>query len=323
MIRLSNSSTNTLKDCGFYYKLYYIDKIRPITTKSALFFGSAIDNALNDMLISKLQNDPKELDYKDTLYKSLANVNINGEDFNAKDCIHITYTKSDMDIDLLTEDDLKEIGMDFEQTISFVEIIQSKNKDSSNTIEDKTLYNRIGWLCLYRKGLLLLESYRQSIYPTIEYVVSIQEKVSLTNDNGDELTGVIDAVVKFIDDDKIYIADNKTSSIPYKQEDLTYSKQLATYAEYKQIPNVAYLVVEKKIRKTEPRTRTQILKGTLTEEHITKTFEDYEISLEKIRNKEFAKNFEKCYNFFGGKCPYFNYCKNKSSDGLVKLEEKK
>lgn len=323
-IKLSNSATNTLKECGKYYEYHYIDRIRPITTGSALVFGIAMDNALNDLLMAKLKTDYKILDYKDSFLKSLSTVTINDQSFNAKDCEFIQYSKSDIDLSLLEQTDINDIDkydaiLSFQTIPEFIEWYQDRKPNDVGSIKT---YNYIAWHCLYRRGLMLIDAYIADIYNKIEYVESIQEKVSLPNPEGDEIVGVIDAIIKFKDDDKIYICDNKTSSLPYKDTDLTYSKQLATYAEYKANFNVAYLVVEKKIRKTEPRTRTQILKGTLTDNHISKTFQDYQHSLEVIKSGQFDKNESKCYNWYGRPCVYLQYCKYNKSAGLVKLEKK-
>jgi len=322
-IRVSNSSTNALSDCQQYYKFQYVDRIRPETTGSALIFGSAIDNALNTMLEEKLLSPILTNKTPEQVFlESMSTIEINDVKHEGKGLTLITYSKGDFDLDLLTEDDIAELSKEISSEIG--DFVQSCHYYKGELEENEIrLFSKIGWMCLYRKGLMLLSAYREDILPTIDYVVSVQEKVELVNDSGDILVGVIDAIIKFKDDDIIYICDNKTSSTPYKESDLYNSKQLATYSEYKQNPYVAYLVLEKKIRKNEPRVRTQILKGKLTNELMEKIFLDYQRDLDIIKKGIFEKNHKKCYNFFGKKCPFFGICKEGSMDGLVKLGERK
>lgn len=51
-IQLSHSAAEKFNTCGAMYKYHYIDRIRPIAFGSALGFGGAFDEALNELLKS-------------------------------------------------------------------------------------------------------------------------------------------------------------------------------------------------------------------------------------------------------------------------------
>lgn len=52
-MKVSHSSKTRYKECGYSYYLHYMYRLRPIKEKSSLKFGSALDKALNHLLISK------------------------------------------------------------------------------------------------------------------------------------------------------------------------------------------------------------------------------------------------------------------------------
>lgn len=53
MNKLSNSAIDKYEECSLCYKLHYVDGIRPVRTKSPLLFGAALDEALNNLLLTK------------------------------------------------------------------------------------------------------------------------------------------------------------------------------------------------------------------------------------------------------------------------------
>lgn len=303
------------------YELHYIERIRSRTLNSALFFGSALDLAFNELLMEKHILTPvspeKALESAYIAFKkTMTEVDVHGTVVDPMSYEFTQYSKSDLDLDLIQAD---------EATRAWVEGYWAnlKFKGFKPEKDDKLTYSNLCYESLWKKGEALIEHYQKEIMSQIDKVVEIQKNVELPNESGDILGGVIDAIVVFKGDSEPTIVDNKTSSKPYKEEELYNSKQLATYAEYMRNYNVAYVVVEKEFRKKEPKIRHQILKGKLTEEHIEKTFKDYEDSLEKIRAGVFDKNESKCYNMWGRACSYLNYCKHGNLDKtLIQLEKK-
>ena len=84
----------------------------------------------------------------------------------------------------------------------------------------------------------------------------------------------------------------------------------------------AYTVVEKKIRKTEPKTRTQIIKSTIPEETYEKVFTNIENTLTMIHNDVFERKAlsKECW-FFGKPCSMYGLCWNGDVSMLYKKEK--
>ena len=227
----------------------------------------------------------------------------------------IKYNKADIDLSLLNDHDiafLKEFDSEVEDHEEFIEdcfdILKSKKELSK---EDQRLYNYIAYLSLCRKGIMLINAYRNDILPKIHTVYEVQKKIELPDDDGNVIIGYIDAVVSFVDNPKTKVVlDDKTSSKPYKPDSVTNSPQLATYCEHEELYYAAYAIAEKNIRKRHPRARTQLIIDKVSDETFNKTFDDYETVLEGIKNKEFDKNYDSgCFNF-GQVCPYYGYCRS-------------
>lgn len=320
-IRLSNSSTNMLETCSEMYRLHYIERIRTRVLNSALFFGGALDLAFNELLMEKHILTPVSPEIAlekaiDAFNRGMSEVDMHGEKINPCTYELVQYSNADLDLDVIKAT---------EEETMFVAQFQADKKIKGFKPEknDQFIYNALCFESLYQKGLMLIDHYKFEIMPKIDKVIEIQRLVELPNENGDMLTGYIDAIIQFKEDVTPTIVDNKTAGKPYKESELYASKQLATYAEYMKNYQVAYIVVEKEIRKKEPRVRSQILKGTLTDEHIENVFKDYEISLDKIRKEEFDKNESKCYSMYGRPCQYVNLCKYGRIDStLIQLEKK-
>jgi len=338
-IQLSHSASQKFLECGMKYKLHYINRIRPVKLGSALFFGGAVDEALNVLLESKKQIVTYDFDESvsvlqhamdefDTQWiKQLENPNI--EYFKSDIMV---YTKKDDDgnyikfeidpIILDAKDDFLEFDPEVQDHNKFMqECFEILEKKDTLSEEDQALYNRIAWWSLYQKGLMLIEAYNNDILPQIHTVFDIQKKVELPDEHGNNLIGYIDAIVSFIDaPDKKVVLDNKTSSKPYKDDSVAESPQLTTYCEHEGLKTASYAVVEKTIRKREPRTRTQLIIDKIPEKTFDKTFEEYDNVLEGIENEEFDKNYESGCFSFGRPCDYYAYCRSngKNMNGLEK-----
>lgn len=143
---------------------------------------------------------------------------------------------------------------------------------------------------LWDKGHILIEEYAAQVLPKIDEVIAVQLDIKEKNELGDTFVGKVDAIVRI--GDKVYIADNKSSSITYKEDSANESAQLASYYEllrdqYK-LDAVLYIVIPKKLRKQKlPRVEIKFIFGQVSDKIIEKTFQDYDAVLTGIRNGEF------------------------------------
>ena len=297
-ISLSYSASQKYQMSPMSYYLHYLLKLRPEKVGSALVFGNAVDVAVNTMLKNKMKGEKK--DPKKMFDYAWKEEKINGKKVNLRTTDLVKYSKSDYDESILTEEDEK-----------LIESGVNKN-----------------WVSLRRKGMMILDAYEEQIMPRIKEVIAVQKYVSLKNDHGDSFVGWIDFICRW-EDDKIYIVDNKTTSIKYKEDSVSNSPQLATYfegtVEEVNPDGAMYIAIPKKFRKRKkPLIPIDVITGNIGEELINKTFEEYDNTLHGIKMGHFPCTGCR-ENVFG--CPYKNYCESGGEDlsGLVyvKKEAKK
>ncbi len=269
-------------------------RIRPVETGSALAFGSALDVGLNSMLGDLRDNREVSVERAKAMFDT---------EFAGYDAGSIKYSKADEDRDVLTSGDLENIAA-----------------DPSIIIPN---------LCLIRKGHILIDEYMTQVIPKIEKVYEVQKAISLKNELGDEFTGIIDFIAKI--DGKIWIIDNKSSSIKYAKDAVGESGQLATYFEAMkdeyELSGALFIVIPKNIRKKKkPVVDIEFVYGAIPETLIEKTFQDYENVLSGIKTGEFPCSRSQrdgcCSKPWG--CSYRGLCESGGTDmtGLKYTEKK-
>jgi PD-(D/E)XK nuclease superfamily len=256
-IRLSHSSKDTYISCPQKWKLHYINKYRSRRTTSALVFGSAIDSALNDLLLSG-NYAQAEMIFTD-------------EWLTYKNADHIDFYPSDYDSSLLTLQD--------------VEAIEAIADDTKRK-------HALAWHTLLVKGIVMLRAYHVDIYPRIKKVHSVQTPVNLIGmledgtESADSISGFIDCVVDLE-------LDNKTSGTPYPKNAVLTKEQTALYSlAYPDIEYAAFAVMVKKSLG-----RTQLLIGKPPEELKQKVLDNFVSVLDSINEGKFPQNRKSCYAF--------------------------
>lgn len=245
----------------WYYQ--YVEGWSSDTEGSSLYFGTAIDRAVSDML----ENNPNWLQ---KFYDSWEFQAKNGQIVRIMDNDSITYSHKDFDGDLLEPQDtatldkwakeLNLIGATATPTRQeLIDLFKQCSKAKSSpyikmTDEQFKYFNRCSWLSLKRKGKLLLNAFDQQIRPKIKKVLSTQKRCEIKDEStGDAIIGYIDLVLELEGYDKPIIFDLKTASMAYDQFQLDVSPQLTLYAAMEarnyNTDLVGYLVLPKNIQK--------------------------------------------------------------------------
>lgn len=117
-----------------------------------------------------------------------------------------------------------------------------------------TFFNRMSWLSLYYKGLLMIESFEKQFLPKIEKVLAVQKHSSIKDEEtGDSISGYIDMILKLHGYEQPIIFDLKTSARPYTQEQIEHSEQLTIYLAMEgqrfNTDRVGYIVLSKQLNK--------------------------------------------------------------------------
>lgn len=289
MINLSHTAKEKYLDSPRAYYLHYLLNLREEKCGSALFFGNAMDNALNVLLLERDLNKAI-IEFN----KQMRTFTYNNETLDILKTDKIKYSKSDVDDSLIPEGTPDELR---------------------------------AWASLLTKGTMFLETYEKEILPKIKKVLAVQQHIEIGNEAGDKIVGFIDFICEW-EDGRIVIFDNKTSSVDYAKDKLQDdAPQLATYKESKiaqdlNVTHQGYIVISKKVRKKDPRVRIEVIIDQIPETLVEKTFADYDKVLKCIKMGEF-----KCSGTCDrpwGKCPYKSYCETDGADltGLVKIAKK-
>lgn len=250
--KLSHSSTRMFMECAQKYKFYYIDKLRPTQLRGALLFGTAIDRGLMALLKNDSENKPEQI------FQYFWNFQeINGKKIYLANNPDIVYSDSDFDKDLLIDEDwqkLKELyQIEKEQVL---EIRKEKNLVSWENLEKekKIIHNHANWLCMKRKGLIMLNDLKQELLPLCKKILGTQVLCTLENNQDDKIIGFADIVAEIQGYDKPVILDLKTSHQEYEKDSVLTSPQLSLYLhalsdKYQNTRYAGYIVLIKQINK--------------------------------------------------------------------------
>jgi len=209
---------------------------------------------------------------------------------------------------------------DFDEFVDFCK--QQRRLKEALTKPEQKVFNIMALVSLMIKGQMMIVKIKEWIDENVAEVHEVQKKISIENDNGDQFIGFLDFIVTLKCGKKVLI-DLKSSSNTnayYPADSAEKSVQLGIYSQEESVPNVAYLVADKKIRKREPRVRLTFIEGVITEEHLDDVFEMIEEVTVEIKEKlqdgeeAFEKNLDSCMKFGG--CQYFNFCKKGYMKGL-------
>lgn len=299
-LSLSFSAAQRYLLSPFSWYAHYLLRIRPVAQGSALAFGGALDTGFNSLLIDMMEGREPDLGKaKAAFCLAFTTQDINGETRYLHEAGVLQFSKADLDESLLTQDD------------------HSSGLNKS-------------WLSLYRKGQIMIDEYYEQVLPKIEKVLLVQHEISMTNADGDKFIGVVDFVAQI--NGKIWVVDNKSTSIKYKEDSADNSGQLATYFEALRddydLAGVCYLTVSKKVlKRKKPQINIEFIFGTISEELIESTFQDYDSVLTGIKTGQFqcTRNEPGGCGSLPWKCSYKTMCCSAGKDmtGLVYNESKK
>lgn len=333
-LTLSYSRVDTYLSCGQKYKLQYIDYIIPSHIPSPFILGGSIDDATSHILFDKAKGDLyvpfNKQDMVDDFRRKLEYYTFQNEQIYVPTSPLIKYAKADIDTSLLTESDIGYIQayadtfkVDIDSIDDFVDHCFTTLKGGRDKLDTELLsiYNLIAWRSLHNKGLMMLDAFKVWADENVIETHSIQKKIEIENLEGDKFIGYLDFEATMKDGNK-YTMDLKTASNPtaqYKDNCIDTALQLHIYAEQTN-KKVGYIILDKNIRKKEPRTRVRELYGKVTEEMLDNSFDLIDDVMVDIKAEKFEKNKNACNDYSG--CQYRKLCWENSMAGLEKRKDK-
>lgn len=270
MTRLSNSAATRYLDCGKAYQLHYQKRLRPTEQSAALLFGSAVDRATEHYALSiKANTKTREAAQKEAaaiFNDTWLEQEINGTATRLQFCTEIVYGNNDLDLELLDKSDYQLIAQtysteDVDATIA--DILERKDQVGFRKLnkKDKEILNCANWLCMLRKGHLMVAAFCKWFDANVVEVLATQKKIELEADD-DSVIGFIDLVCRVKNKDKPVILDVKTSARPYEDDAVIKSQQLSLYVfsskhEFEETNLAGYIVLQKNVKKN----RTKVCKS--------------------------------------------------------------
>jgi len=358
-VRLSHSQAMKYQDCSKAWEYHYVKKLRPITTSSALLFGTVLDAAVEEYL--KTKDKDKAINVLNNLWSKQT---INKVEESLYDCTKIVYSNADYDQELLHESDIDKLKGEYGDNV----LEQVKSVYKQKTIvgfnflkkDKKVLLNKANWFSMLRKGLLMLDKAIELIDENVEEVLATQVKVSLENGSGDSIIGYADFIVKWKGYDKPIVFDLKTSSIDYAEDSAKTSPQLSLYLhdlrDTYNTNTVGFMVLHKRVKKNRLKicsecghdgssTRHKKCNAEVGGERCNGLFNEkvsfkikYQIIIDEpseiieeivmenmdninksIKSGIITRNLNACMKPWGP-CPYMKLCMEKCNDGLTEVE---
>ena len=263
MARTSHSQNSTYLTCPKHWYLNYKEGWESPVMGASLFFGSAIDAAVTEMLEGKQT-------WLQTFYDRWNRAYSFGKATPVFDNDDVVFSHKDFDKDVLESKDFatletwaKELKLMDDTATPTPQQLIDLYKEASDTKKNPykvlkktqlTFFNRSSWLSMKRKGKILLNSFNTQFYPKVKKVLATQQRADLKDPNtGDTITGFIDMVLEIEGYDKPVIFDLKTAALPYSQDDIDLTQQLTLYAAMKgkdyNTDLVGYVVLCKNIPK--------------------------------------------------------------------------
>lgn len=336
---LSYSAYTDYVTCPKKYELKRIEKIVPTSTPSHLIFGSAVDKALNEVLLGK--SDKAALDAAQEELKRLVGENVVIEDVDYDGELITDHTREVLMVKL-TERGWT--GTD--PNLLMARLLEKRRFGEVLETADHHLLAVGVFFSFLEKIQLIIQGFRDYFLPQVESVVSVQREVK---------RGILDFEVKLKGVDGVLIGDNKTASRDYAEDAVRTSVQLAGYGATKAL----YVVFNKTVKKNRVKTCSvceqdgtgkrhktcdavydgercngewletispeiipQILIDDISEHTRELVESSYQAVEDAVEKKVFPRNLSACGKQFGKPCDYINLCWHGDMRGLCQKKDK-
>jgi hypothetical protein len=333
------------------YKLHYIDKIRPTGTTSALLFGSAIDKACENYMLERNVQTARDL-FRQTWNEQ----EINGTLTELRESTEISYASNDFDHELLLQSDNESIIKDtvYETVSDLVKAGEDRRRiNYANWI---SLYRK-GQLLLKAFIAWVDENVAEVLGAQVAIELEDEDgnKVPGFADFIIKIHGYDNPILVDLKTSARYYDRNSVKESEQLGLYFLYLKNTT----YPDMERAAYLVLSKQIKKNRvktclkcgnvttgreqtcavggkgkdrcngdfhvdisPEVVVQYIHDEIPEEFIAQTVDKFNIAVEKIKNNDFPQCLTGCDKYYGKQCPYFEFCRSGSMEGLIKKESK-
>jgi hypothetical protein len=342
-ISLSHSARGKYDTCPRMYDLHYNEKIRPDGSTSALLFGSAIDKACESYALEKNEHKAKEI-FREEWRK-----------VQDEDITKIEYHVNDFDHELLIQSDNESIIKDTLYATVTDLVKAGTEKERIAYASWITMYRK--GTMLVKK---FIEWFDQNVEEVLGTQVAIEledehgNQVKGLADLVIKIHGYDNPVLVDLKTAARYYDRNSVK----ESEQLALYYLYLKNTKYPTMERAAFLVLNKMIKKNRvktckkcgtvttgreqscaaggkgktrcggdflvditPEVVLQYIHDEIPQEFIDQTIEKFNIAASNIKAKNFEPCWTACDNYFGRKCPYYEFCRSGSMQGLIQKDK--
>jgi hypothetical protein len=168
------------------------------------------------------------------------------------------YGNNDLDLELINESDyvISDEAGGYESILNEIsKVLERKTSVGFKYLKriEKEILNNVNWICMSKKGILMLDTFIDWFDNNVTEVLKTQGKIEL--DNGDDtVIGYYDLMVRLKCRDKPVLLDIKTAGRAYDHDAVIKSPQLALYLFatkhlYEDTNTAGYVVLHKTMKK--------------------------------------------------------------------------
>lgn len=256
-MNVSHSKIDLYNTCGYKFKLQYIEKYSPDKTFTPLLFGSALDKALNYVLIRTKHGHVVQLDVAKAIFDK-----------------YLSLWKG-------------------QNPLEYFKNEAPEGIDELDPIDAQWAV----WHHLKGIGHIMLETYVDEILPQFKKILSVQTRRTIPNETGDNLILITDFTAELQDGRIVIFDNKSSSDIKkyYGPSSVKKSQQLAIYSEFEQSKLAGYIALQKKLVKG--KVAWTMVVDEVPEEMKEQAFQKIDDALHMIKAGIFDRNEKSCFVF--------------------------
>lgn len=350
-ISLSHSARAKYTHCNRLYDLHYNQKIRPTGTTSSLLFGTAIDKAA-EVYLKTRERAQTRIEFINTWNRQ----EINDVETSLRYCTEIEFHRNDLDLELVPESVIKPILEDtvFETASDLI----ADGKDKARISELAWLSLKYKGQLLVDAFMKWVDENVEEVLEIQAEIELEDEEGNKVPGKADFVIKVVGYPHPILVDLKTSARYYDRNSVKESEQLGLYFFYLQQ-TKYPDMERAAYLVLNKQIKKNRkktclkcghvttgreqtcaeggkgknrcngdfsvdisPEVVVQYIHDEIPAEFIQDTINKFNISVEGIKAGKFEPCWSACDSYFGRPCPYREFCKSGSMEGLFKKEKK-
>jgi hypothetical protein len=341
------SARSKYEHCPKLYFLHYKERLRPAEITATLLFGTAVDSAAEEYLKTRNRELCRQK-FKDLWHEQEQD----GQKIEISNSVTLQYAAADFDAELLTESDNQSIIKD--TVYATVSDLVKDGKEPERIAWAKWISMFYKGRLMLRGFMDWVDANVEEVLGTqvpIELENEEGDKVPGLADFVIKVKGYDKPILVDLKTSARYYDRNSVK----ESEQLALYYFYLSQTKYPDMERAAYLVLNKQIKKNRkktckkcgavttgreqtcaeggkgknrcngdflvdisPEAVVQYIHDEIPERFIQDTISKFNISAEGIKAERFEPCWTACESYYGRRCPYYDYCRSGSTQGLIR-----